>query len=658
MCDSRSVFKSVRLGLVALFSLAILFSAERGKVQIYWTDRGINNFVSGWSTGAVVPDIPESGLIKIPMPPDAWIAKGPNQWQSFSDSVYGILKARIPAALDHGSGRFEILTLQDIKTGGYLSDTQRQHNVDDFTRAVASALQRVKSELQRTADVNVIGIAGSNGGRSFSETIPGLAKDKKNPLDSVVFVDSRGMINKTQDACLALAAGCTIIHDKGDIPGMNIVAANLAAAKRIQGAKIRVIEAALEGPDPVGTRHIAVMSGNTPLTYREWIDGHYTEEKTATRGELLQAASAPPAVSSQQSGITGNGLQRLPSAETPTASASKPNQLSSIPSSTTPPRDSTTKGPDLPTAKNSTPVTQATKTASAPLPQLPPISGQVPGAAGTSSVAEKGDPFVNAVNINTTKEYGADNPYLGSNLLPDPSGSRPSGTQKGSVPNPTLDTSLKILTLSDPNKPTKILIVNGPTSPEVGLQNPLSEPSQIPLKGAAAGPTDAVGGSRQTGNTGTLSTGTLKKTASGDLAYTPNALDAAGKAGRDANQDSVGIETISGGTLKKTASGDLAYNPNALDAAGRAGRNTNQDSVGIETISGGTLKKTASGDLTYNPNALDAAGKAGRNTNQDSVGIETISGGTLKKTASGDLAYNPNALDAAGRLVAMRIRIA
>jgi len=207
--DSRKA-ASILWWVLTTAILPSAFAQGPHKLQVYWTDRGINNFGTGLSNGPVIGGVPAANQIPIWMPSDGVMPRTDQQWSAFGQSVYNTLKLKLSGAAQNGTNQVEVRTFQNIATGGYFLDSDRQGQVDRFTEEVGKALMRVKTDLSENANISVVGVAGSNGGRAFSEVIPKLAQAGSNPLESVVFVDSRGEAGKTQQACLALSNGCSI----------------------------------------------------------------------------------------------------------------------------------------------------------------------------------------------------------------------------------------------------------------------------------------------------------------------------------------------------------------------------------------------------------------------------------------------------------------
>jgi hypothetical protein len=112
--------------------------------------------------------------------------------------------------------------------------------------------------------------------------------------------------------------------------------------------------------------------------------------------------------------------------------------------------------------------------------------------ANVGSGTREADPLAKALNQITDDDYGPHSIYKGSALIPETTGSngtalhqQPDSGLTGSSTTPVAgnDGGLRVEKITDPNLPTKILILNQPAPTEIGLQNPLSSSTQIPLAG-------------------------------------------------------------------------------------------------------------------------------------------------------------------------------
>jgi hypothetical protein len=306
----RTCFRCVVFGSVVVMLVVFPSLGQNRALEVYWTDRGINNYEVGNSRGGVIRD-QNSTLVLVPMPSDGMVPKTQAEWIRFGDSMERFFRAKFAGAVASGTPRVEVLTQQDMKTGGYFLDSERQGNVSEFTKQIGRAMLKAKGEFEsKGLSVSVEGTFGSNGGRAASEALPNLSSEGRNLFDHVTYVDARAEKVQVQKGCNSLPRGCTIINTEGDIPapkskafdkvspandeGQKLIA-NHSVAREIQSDKIRVLQVKVWDPTD-NSNHIAPLKvkgvdSSTPVEVKEWTGSSYTPySRLMTRNELLHDA--------------------------------------------------------------------------------------------------------------------------------------------------------------------------------------------------------------------------------------------------------------------------------------------------------------------------------------------------------------------------------
>ncbi len=234
------------------------------QIRIYHTDPGIYfnpldipELLQSWR-GPVISGIPDehgpfvlwerTTQLTVPMPPDHLLPQTEIGWSEYEEALYRELTTRIGTALEQNSSVFEIRTRQSISFAGYLESPwlyalttpdamrffapqSRQEKVHRFTRAFASALQRVKGDLSTHYSVDISGIVGSNAGHAVTDV---LASNGARPWDRLVLVDARAYLWNVVGAYRRLSGNLSIINTKADAPSLITMVGNHLAAKSLQ----------------------------------------------------------------------------------------------------------------------------------------------------------------------------------------------------------------------------------------------------------------------------------------------------------------------------------------------------------------------------------------------------------------------------------------
>lgn len=305
-----------RIPIIALlaFSFAV-FSANKAiyakdHVTIYWTDLGINQMQEGFNLGDDFMDFDQdknrtvivgnrSGQILVPMPSDDDLPTTDEEWELFSDRIYEELKRRTQEGLGDGAREFEIRTVQNIKTGGYLNPV-RQGNVVKFTVAFAKALERLRTELDNEYTTSVQGVWASNGGYAASKALPLIARKV---VDSGILVDARAWKSDVKKLYVALGGNLAIINTAGDYPARDriglipllhidesmVARHDTACDLKNEIPGIRVLRVDSKGLDIVhfSKKHIVSIRSNSELEVEEYTGSGYLKLGNMT-GEQLR----------------------------------------------------------------------------------------------------------------------------------------------------------------------------------------------------------------------------------------------------------------------------------------------------------------------------------------------------------------------------------
>ena len=217
--------------------------AQSSRLQIYWTDRGVNYWTEGMRTdtfsgvgGGVVPGIPAKGQILIKMPADSQMPKSKSEWDALGNRIHAELSQRVQGAIRSEVSAIEVLQVQNMTLGQHLMgslivDDGRQANIDKWSELVGQALHRIKQDFSAT----VTAWGGSNGGKTLANTIPRLKEAGFNPVNAVVFENSRGGIEATARTINALGPeNVKIVITKGDVPAPDRTIANQEPSERLK----------------------------------------------------------------------------------------------------------------------------------------------------------------------------------------------------------------------------------------------------------------------------------------------------------------------------------------------------------------------------------------------------------------------------------------
>jgi hypothetical protein len=246
-------------------------------------------------------------VVQIYMPPAYMIPQDAQGWSQLTDSYTGLLKAAIANATGQGATTIEVLQREDMGTLGYadsfLFGSHTEDNVEAFTESLGHALNKLEVEQPDTITVNVI--AGSNGGRAFTNAIVNLGENGELPVNQLTLVDPRSYADTTKNACSYVQMGCSVIVNTGDYPATPLVTvADANVAQSLASDNIRVFKVS---EDVLGSSflpdfapwdvHIADMTpddtSQPSLSVSEWRQSEWVDLGRTNHAGLLALALNP-----------------------------------------------------------------------------------------------------------------------------------------------------------------------------------------------------------------------------------------------------------------------------------------------------------------------------------------------------------------------------
>ncbi len=320
---SRRLRSAAILSLVFLNPPLAAIGADtpstRKTVNLYWTDTGVYAGKGNRPAALDRPDefmfkafpddvkpcplgVPRSGQILIPMPSNEDLPDTEAGRSELRAQLYMGIKARVEGALQEGVHSFEIRTVQNISLfGGYSTapipevPTGQQRHCVEFTSAFLEALARVKEDLAADCKVSAVGLVGSNGGYTSTQSI---AKAKRSLLDHLIIVDGRAYVGKALEAASAMNGSLTLVNTGGDAPSLPDMVASHEGAKWVQrrDQRVRVVYVDPEGTNWPGSAHIATLlkpDVRLDVKYHTAADG-YSPKTTMRASDLIASLVASP----------------------------------------------------------------------------------------------------------------------------------------------------------------------------------------------------------------------------------------------------------------------------------------------------------------------------------------------------------------------------
>lgn len=294
---------------------------EQKRLTLVVTDLGSNNWspklkmgddFSNAKAGSVIPNLSKRGQILIPMPDDKAFPKTALEREKLRREISNGIIQRVEAG--GGLKTYELRLVQNINTLGYF-DKERQAKVKQFEGIALGALNIAKkyfTSQETRVDMPLIG--GSNGGHAAAEVMTKLGQ--QNPIDRVLFIDSRAKVVDTRKVIEAVHGNFAMISTKGDALAGRDRVANFETAKALkrEHPEIRVFQADPKGLDfwiksgQVFPNHILAMKDSkSPLSFKEFTGKSLTPAGERTGWSVMSELIKPNGITRAPAGSVHGG---------------------------------------------------------------------------------------------------------------------------------------------------------------------------------------------------------------------------------------------------------------------------------------------------------------------------------------------------------------